>query len=50
MNITSAQYTTNVEGDNVAIKCIVDGETLHIPLDSGNRIGQKFSDRSPPVT
>ena len=37
MNITSAQYTTNVEGDNVAIKCIVDGETLHIPLDSGNR-------------
>tara|TARA_R100001460_G_scaffold19266_3_gene40320 strand:- start:102 stop:275 length:174 start_codon:yes stop_codon:yes gene_type:complete len=37
MNITNAQYTTNIEGSNVAIKCIVDGETVHVPLDTGNR-------------
>ena len=37
MNITNAQYTTNIEGNNVAIKCIVDGDTVHVPLDTGNR-------------
>ena len=37
MNISSARYTTNLEGDNTAIKCIIDGETIHVPLQEGNR-------------
>lgn len=37
MDITSAQYMTNIQGDNVSIKCIVNGETIHVPLQEGNR-------------
>ena len=37
MNITSAQYTTDMDGNNSGIMIVVDGEEMHVPLDSGNR-------------
>jgi len=37
MNITSAQYFVNFSGENVGIKCAIDGETLSVPLAPGNR-------------
>ena len=39
MNITSAQYVENEfnSGTNIAIKAVIDGETLHVPLDPDNR-------------
>jgi hypothetical protein len=38
MNITSAQYYTEIDGtDNVGIKTTVDSETLFVPLDPDNR-------------
>ena len=37
MNITSAQYMSNVLGPNVAIKAVIDGEELSVPLDPANR-------------
>ena len=37
MNITSAQYTANLQGDSNGIKIIVDGETYFVPLAVGNR-------------
>lgn len=37
MNITSAQYTTDMEGNNAGIKATVDGQELFVPLDPANR-------------
>ena len=37
MNITSAQYTTNLQGENSIIIAVIDGETLNVPLDPANR-------------
>jgi hypothetical protein len=40
MNITSAQYCQNIEGENIAILIILDGATdrsLSVPLDPANR-------------
>ena len=37
MNITSAQYTADMDGNNSGIMIVVDGEEMHVPLDSGNR-------------
>lgn len=38
MNITSAQYQTNpYTGDNDNIKVTIDGITMSVPLDPGNR-------------
>jgi len=40
MNITSAQYCQNVEGETIAIRIILDGVTdrsLSVPLDPANR-------------
>ena len=37
MNITSAQYFVNFSGENIGIKCTIDGETLSVPLAPGNR-------------
>ena len=39
MNITSAQYVENEfnSGTNIAVKAVIDGETLHVPLDPANR-------------
>lgn len=39
MNITSAQYLEdefNADA-NIAVKAVIDGETLHVPLDPANR-------------
>jgi len=37
MNITSAQYFVNFSGENAGIKCVIDDETLSVPLAPGNR-------------
>jgi hypothetical protein len=37
MNITSAQYTTDFEGNNASIKATIDGQELFVPLDPANR-------------
>ena len=37
MNVTSAQYIQGLEGTNVSVKAVIDGETLFIPLDPANR-------------
>ena len=37
MNITSAQYTTDMEGNNASIKATIDGTEMSVPLDEANR-------------
>ena len=38
MNITSAQYTRNIDDTaNENIKAVIDGETMSVPLDPDNR-------------
>ena len=37
MNITSAQYTSMIEGTNDAIAAVIDGERICVPLDPSNR-------------
>jgi hypothetical protein len=37
MNITSAQYTLDFDGNNTSIKATIDGAALCIPLDPANR-------------
>jgi hypothetical protein len=37
MNITSAQYTTDFDGNNASIKATIDGVTMSVPLDPANR-------------
>ena len=37
MNITSAQYVQDLEGNNTSITVVVEGKTLSVPLDPGNR-------------
>ena len=37
MNITSAQYITNVSGINSSIRATIDGQELFVPLDPANR-------------
>jgi len=38
MNITSAQYTRNIDDTaNENIKAVIDGETMFVPLDPDNR-------------
>ena len=37
MNITSAQYTSMIEGTNDAIAAIIDGKRICVPLDPANR-------------
>ena len=37
MNITSAQYTTDFEGNNAGIKATIDGTEMFVPLDLANR-------------
>jgi len=37
MNITAAQYTNDLEGNNVAITATIDGITMSVPLDPANR-------------
>ena len=37
MNITSAQYRKNLEGDNYAVVAVIDGQTWGVPMQVGNR-------------
>ena len=37
MNITSAQYATNIDCNNSSIKATIDGTELFVPLDPANR-------------
>ena len=37
MNITAAQYLTNVDGDNDTIRATIDGTEMNIPVSPGNR-------------
>jgi hypothetical protein len=37
INITSAQYTANMDGNNSGIMIVVDDEEMHVPLDPANR-------------
>jgi hypothetical protein len=37
INITSAQYTTNRNGDNSSVKTTIDGVEMSVPLDLANR-------------
>ena len=36
MNITSAKYQENLEGENVCIIVVIDGVTMFVPLDPAN--------------
>ncbi len=37
MNITAAQYTTDMGGINSGIQATIDGQELSVPLDLANR-------------
>jgi len=37
MNITSAQYQTDMQGNNSGIKATINGTEMSIPLDPANR-------------
>ena len=37
MNITSAQYTTDMDGNNSGIQATIDGQKMSVPLDPANR-------------
>jgi len=37
MNITSAKYQNNLDGEVVSIITVVDGATMYVPLDPANR-------------
>ena len=36
MDITSAQYKKNLEGDNYAIIAVIEGQTWGVPMQVGN--------------
>tara|TARA_R110000803_G_scaffold38192_2_gene82454 strand:+ start:415 stop:600 length:186 start_codon:yes stop_codon:yes gene_type:complete len=37
MDITTAQYQADMDGNNSNIKATIDGQELHVPLDPANR-------------
>ena len=37
MNITSAQYQADMDGNNSGIKATIDGQEMSVPLDPANR-------------
>ena len=37
MNITAAQYATDMNGNNAGIQATIDGVELSVPLDPANR-------------
>ena len=37
MNITSAQYTTDMDGNNSSVKATIDGTEMSVPLYPANR-------------
>jgi len=36
MNITEAQYVA-LDGENIGIRAVIDGQTMGVPLDPANR-------------
>ena len=44
INITSAQYMTDPDGTNNAVKLISNGVTMTVPLDTDNRHYQAILD------
>jgi hypothetical protein len=37
MNITTAQYVDDMDGNNSCIKATIDGQEMSVPLDPANR-------------
>ena len=37
MNITTAQYQSDEDGNNSGIKATIDGQEMSVPLDPANR-------------
>jgi len=37
MTITSAQYTTGMDGNNTSVQATIDGTEMSVPLDPQNR-------------
>ena len=37
MNITTAQYNTDRDGNNSSIRATIDGQEMSVPLDLANR-------------
>ena len=37
MNITAAQYTLDLDGNNSSIQATIDGQEMSVPLDPANR-------------
>ena len=37
MNITSAQYQSDMDGNNSGIQATIDGQEMSVPLDPANR-------------
>ena len=37
MNITAAQYLTDVDGNNNTIRATIDGTEMNVPVAPGNR-------------
>ena len=44
ITITSAQYVEDLEGNNDHIDAVIDGVTMSVPLDTGNRHYQAILD------
>ena len=37
MNITTAQYQADMDGNNSSVQATIDGQELSVPLDPANR-------------
>jgi len=37
MNITSAQYNADMDGNNSSVQATIDGQVMSVPLDPANR-------------
>ena len=37
MNITSAQYQADMDGNNSSVQATIDGQVMSVPLDPANR-------------
>ena len=37
MNITSAQYQADMDGNNTSVQATIDGQEMSVPLDPANR-------------
>jgi len=37
MNITSAQYNADIDGNNSSVQATIDGQEMFVPLDPANR-------------